>query len=312
MSNIKWQYADHWKTWSPRGPINQFASIKEMDRFIKQIVAVGFRGIGMFVWNLPMVASMFGSVKTYKEFIGERGIEQIVDIFWAAPYETPGIAPHRRETHGIILSSLERFVQAADGIGVENLVVMPTNTHFHMEPITDDKIRATAELWNRVGEMSRRYGIKLGCHHEFWGGVRTWDQITKFYEWTDPEHVHLYLDTAQHQIAGVDPVELYLRYHDRVSGFHFKDTHHVDLAGDYRRKPDAELLASTTPRWFHEMGTPEGLVDFPLLMRALKEHQYQGWIGVEHDKAEIGGGSYAESTAVAMWYAKNVLEEIYQ
>ncbi len=44
--------------------------------------------------------------------------------------------------------------------------------------------------------------------------------------------------------------------------------------------------------------------------RALKEHEFAGWITVEHDKANIGG-DYAESTALSMWYAKRVLSEIY-
>jgi len=42
LTNIKWQYADHWRTVLPQGPINQFASRREMDRFIKRLSAVGF------------------------------------------------------------------------------------------------------------------------------------------------------------------------------------------------------------------------------------------------------------------------------
>ena len=96
----------------------------------------------------------------------------------------------------------------------------------------------------------------------------------------------------------------------RVSGFHFKDTREVDTTQAYMNRPDAELMAPQTPRWFYEMGTEGGLVDFPRLMRALKEHEFAGWITVEHDKANIGG-DYAESTALSMWYAKRVLSEIY-
>lgn len=311
MSNIKWQYAEHWRVWSPRGPVNQFASLQHMDAFIKQLVATGFTGIGIFVWNLNMLSSMFGSVAAYKRFIQERGMEKIVDIFWAAPQAVPNVMPHDRGSHDAIFAVLERFARACDGLEVENMVVMPTNAHYAMEPITDDKIKIMADLWNRVGKMARDHGMKLGCHHEFWGGIRTMEQIDTFYANTDPDYVHLYIDTAQHEIASVDPVALYVKYHDRVSGFHMKDTHHVDHAEDYRAFPDAELLASTTNRWFHEMGTAEGLVDFPALMQALKDHGYKGWLGVEHDKADIGGGSYPESTAVAMWYAKNVLSKIY-
>ena len=137
------------------------------------------------------------------------------------------------------------------------------------------------------------------------------DEIRKFYEWTDPRYVYYWCDAAQTVIAGQDPVKLYNKYHDRTAGFHFKDTRHVDRREDYRSQPDPELCASTTPRWFWEMGTPGGLVDFPALMRALREHGYEGWIGVEHDKADVGGGNYPESTALAMWYARSVLEPIY-
>lgn len=311
MANIKWQYAEHWRVPSPRGPVNHYASFQHMDAFIKQLVAVGFTGLGIFVWNLHALNAMFGSVKAYKSFIQERGMEKIVDIFWSAPHAVPGAMPHDRASHDTIFNGLEWFVRSCEGLEVENLVVMPTNTHYGMEPITPDKLRIMADLWNRVGRMARSHGMKLGCHHEFWGGIRTPQQLDFFYANTDPEDVYLFIDTAQHQIASVDPVDLYVKYHDRVSGFHLKDTHHIDLVGDYRAKPDPELVASTTRRWFHEMGTPEGLVDFPALMAALKEFGYQGWLGVEHDKAPIDGGSYPESTAISMWYARNVLSRIY-
>jgi hypothetical protein len=52
---------------------------------------------------------------------------------------------------------------------------------------------------------------------------------------------------------------------------------------------------------FYEMGTDGGLVDFPALMREIVRSGYDGWLTVEHDKAELGGGSYAEATAVAKW-----------
>ena len=64
-------------------------------------------------------------------------------------------------------------------------------------------------------------------------------------------------------------------------------------------------------RWFWEMGTPEGLVDFPALMRAMKKHGYRGWVSVEHDGPDRTGGNYAESTCIAKWYIDNVLNPIY-
>jgi sugar phosphate isomerase/epimerase len=59
------------------------------------------------------------------------------------------------------------------------------------------------------------------------------------------------------------------------------------------------------------MGTPGGLVDFPAMLAAMKECGYEGWVGVEHDKADVGGGNYPESTALSAWYIKHVLNNIY-
>ena len=76
-------------------------------------------------------------------------------------------------------------------------------------------------------------------------------------------------------------------------------------------RPDAEVMAPTTDRWFYEMGTEGGLVDFPALYGAMKDTNWQGWVGVEHDKADVGGGNYPESTAIAAWYLRNVLRPIH-
>ena len=58
-------------------------------------------------------------------------------------------------------------------------------------------------------------------------------------------------------------------------------------------------------------GSPPRLVDFESMMRSVRDHGYEGWISVEHDKADKLGGDYAESTAISRWYAKNVLDRIY-
>jgi sugar phosphate isomerase/epimerase len=216
-----------------------------------------------------------------------------------------------RSTHDHIVNYAEYIMRSSQGLGVENFIVMPAGLYYDVEPVTDDKIRACAELWNRVGEMTQKYGVKTCCHHEFFCGIRSAEQLRKFYEWTDPRYVFFYCDTAQHVIAGVDPVDLYLKLHERCGGFHMKDTLNVDLTGDYRRRPDAEVMAPTTPRWFHEMGTPGGLVDFPAMMAAMKACGYEGWVGVEHDKADVGGGNYPESTALSAWYIQHVLKKIY-
>lgn len=309
MTNFKWNYMDHWVTSSPQGLVNPQMSIDYMDRYIKQVAGLGFTGLDTFDFRLGTYAEIFGSVQKFEKFLQERGMEKLSGIFKAIPYATRNQTIHHRECHDGIYREMERYVNMVEGTGVETYVIMPANTYFQVEPVTDEKIKIMADLWNRVGEMTLRHGIRLVCHHEFWCGIKTEDEIDKFYRWTDPRYVFYMCDTAQHVIAGVDPVKLYMKLHDRCAGFHFKDTHNVDTKGEFRMQPDAELMAPSVKRWFWEMGTPEGLVDYPLLMKAIKEYNYTGWIGVEIDKADIGG-EYAESACMSMWYIKNVLEKI--
>jgi inosose dehydratase len=85
----------------------------------------------------------------------------------------------------------------------------------------------------------------------------------------------------------------------------------VDTLGEYQL-PNAERAITLAGgkrkirRWLSEMGTPEGLVDFPGLMRAMKELGYSGWI-VESDKgpAPAAGGMMLNS-----WYLQRVLNPL--
>ncbi len=45
-------------------------------------------------------------------------------------------------------------------------------------------------------------------------------------------------------------------------------------------------------------------------MREIVASGYDGWLTVEHDKAELGGNNYAEATCVAKWYIDNVLAQV--
>jgi sugar phosphate isomerase/epimerase len=308
---LRWAYMDHWRIDTPQGQLSQYTSVKRFDAFLKQISAIGFEAIETFDFHLGPLRELFGSLENARAFMQERGIDRVLSLFHAVMYDERQSAPHVRATHDHIFNYAQHIMRSSQGLGVENFIVMPAGLYYDVEPVTDDKLRACAELWNRVGKMTLEYGVKTCCHHEFFCGIRSAEQLRKIYEWTDPRYVFLCLDTAQHVIAGVDPVDLYLNLHDRCAAFHMKDTKHVDLVGDYRRKPDAEVMATTTPRWFHEMGTPGGLVDFPALMAAMKECGYEGWVGVEHDKADVGGGNYPESTALSAWYIQHVLKKIY-
>jgi inosose dehydratase len=301
---------DHWVTETPQGPQPPSFNRAYMDRYVKQLSALGFRGFDTFFFYLPMLTGLYGSVPAFERFLQDNGFDKITGIFSAYPYATKYTAPHVRETHDRIVADCEATVRAVEGLSVENFIVMPSTTYFQVEPVTDEKIKIMGDLWNRVGRLTLAHGMRTTCHFEFWGAIRTRDQLDLFLSYTDPELVFFFCDTAQHTIAGVDPVQMFRDYRDRCTGFHFKDTHTVDEHEAYRTPPDPELMAPGVTRWFYEMGTEGGLVDFPALMREIVASGYDGWLTVEHDKAELGGGSYSEATCVAKWYIDNVLAEV--
>ena len=309
--SLRWTYMDHWRTDSAGGPIDHFHSRREMRDFARQVVAVGFEAIDTFDFRFWQILEQYGSLTNFQEFLQEQGLERIVNIFHGVNMDPSWYAPEVPETHPRILEDFKATMERWSELELDHIIVMPGTRNFDPTGVSDDAIKHAAEVWSRVGEITQQYGVKLGAHHEFYGGIRTRHHLDVFYGNSDPRYVFFFLDTAQHTIVGDDAVELYEAFHDRVSSLHFKDTLNVDTNEDWRRFPDAEVNGRTTARWFYEMGTDAGLVDFEALMRALKVHGFTGWLSVEHDKANKLGGDYSESTAISRWYAKNVLEGIY-
>jgi inosose dehydratase len=159
--------------------------------------------------------------------------------------------------------------------------------------------------------MTRDYGIQTAMHVDFLCAVHSAADIDKILEFTDPNLVGLAIDTAELTIAGINPLQLYEKHHDRVKHFHFKDAHSVDALAEYKNEnADLELLVDGgkrgIERWFWEMGMPGGLVDFPALMKSIKAHNYSGWIIAESDQSI----NPAESAMLNRWYVKYVLSKI--
>jgi hypothetical protein len=53
---MKWSYMDHWVTQTPQGPQPPSFNRAHMDRYIKQLSALGFQGFDTFFFYLPMLS----------------------------------------------------------------------------------------------------------------------------------------------------------------------------------------------------------------------------------------------------------------
>lgn len=316
MSEIKWGYAmNQW---------NRIVRRNQQERAFKVLSVCGFRGVELEIdsgryaaLGRPEITELnYGSVKSFADILKSWGIDQVVSYFYdperpSIEEGSPGRCSSNPSDHEGIVESARTFAEFLNGVKGSCLVVKAMGSYWKEAPVTQDKIRNAAECWNKVGKMTGEYGINTSMHIDFLSSLHSMDDVDKMMKFTDPELVSLTIDTAEMTIAGIDPVELYEKYHDRVNHFHFKDTHKVDKYDEYREEnAEIHLLdgggKQGVERWFWEMGTPEGLVDFPSLIKSMKKHDYKGWVIVESDQTP----NPAESTMLNNWYIKKVLSNI--
>ena len=315
MSDIKWGYA-----------INQWNPVRreQQERAFKQMSVCGFRGVelneGSGRWEplgRPELTELnFGSVHNFIDFLHQCGIDQVASFFYnpglySAEESSYGRSPANPKDHEGILESIRTFTTFLRDVGGSCIVVRPMGSYWREAPLTEEKFKNIADCWNKVGKMTREHGIQTAMHVDCLCAIHSMADIDKILELTNPELVGLAIDTAELTIAGIDPVKLYDKHFGRVKHFHFKDTHAVDTLDEYKNvNAEIHLLDGggkrEIERWFWEMGTAEGLVKFPALMKSIKEHDYKGWIIVESDRSL----NPAESTMLNSWYVKYVLSKI--
>ena len=156
-----------------------------------------------------------------------------------------------------------------------------------------EAIRAMAPVLTELGRHARSQGIAIGIHPHLNTVIETADETDAILKYTDPKYVGLALDTGHCHLAGGDVVSVVKKHGARLNYLHFKDA----------------VRPFTRPDFFpsiRELG--KGEVDFPGVMRVLKELGYQGWINVEQDFTAMTPG---ESCRTSMRYVRDVLGKIY-
>ncbi len=141
-------------------------------------------------------------------------------------------------------------------------------------PLDEKAIKAYAELSDKIGKLCRDNDM-IACFHPHANtAIYKEDEIDMFLANTDPALVTLCLDTAHTDIAGMDCVEAFDKYADRLSYVHFKD---VD--------PDVTVSPDWPMKRFLPLGY--GTVDFKGVYKVLKKHGYDGVICVELDSPPV-------------------------
>ncbi len=124
-------------------------------------------------------------------------------------------------------------------------------------------------------------GLRTVFHHHCAGYVETPDEIARFLDLTDPTMIGLVFDTGHYAFGAgnCEVVNGLERFKDRIWYIHLKD-----CQPEIARKARAEhydYFQSLSNGVFCELG--KGCVDFPAVLRWLKENRYEGYMLVEQD-----------------------------
>jgi inosose dehydratase len=156
-----------------------------------------------------------------------------------------------------------------------------------------DAIAKMAPVLEEVGRLARGQGIAIGLHPHLNTVVETPDETDAILERCDPALVGLALDTGHFHLAGGDVAGVIRKHGRRLNYLHFKDA----------------VRPFTRPDFFptlRDLG--KGEVDFPGVMRALRDLGYQGWINVEQD---FTATTPTASCRASLGYVRDVLKPIY-
>lgn len=315
---LRWGYALN--VWKPG--FMGFARREEHERACKVTSACGFRAVelpaGSGRWE-PLgrpdnICANYGSLAGFRDQLRQWGIDRVASVFFdpgQLSFEDLhfGLDPLREEQHAVIAATALMHAQGLSALGGHCLVVRPVGSYWQHGELDEEKIIRLAQCWSAVSQQIAPLGIVLGLHVDALSALRSAEQLEALLARLDPAQVGLAMDTAELTIAGHDVTALYRRLHRRVVHFHFKDALATDSLGEYRLHNAERALMQAggsrgIRRWFSEMGTGHGLVDFPALTEAIRELGFNGWIIVESDRGPPPAAAGIMSNA---WYVQHVL-----
>ena len=242
-------------------------------------------------------------VEELKRALDLRGLR--VSEPWASTYftiadmEEQTLATFHRELEFIKAMGGTDYVVAEFGGAVNPLPV----ALFANRPVFDDaQWDALTTGLNRLGEIANGEGMRLCYHHHMGTGVMTRAEVDRLMASTDPELVHLLLDTGHLAFAGDDPLATARDHGGRISHVHLKSV-----------RPDVVERARTEGLSFQaaiEAGVftvpGDGAIDFVPILDALASAGFEGWLVVEaeQDPAKANPLEYALK---ARGYLRDVL-----
>jgi inosose dehydratase len=154
------------------------------------------------------------------------------------------------------------------------------------QPTTDDQLRRLADTLNEIGRQTIAMGIRLAPHPHIWGPVEREPEVRRMMELTDPAYVWLTPDTGHLTLGGMDAVKIMGDYFPRIAEVHLKDTYAKYRGNLATPTREQHQVASV----YHNLGG--GGVDFPAVMKLLRDRRFKGWVLLDLDGPRPGDDGF--------------------
>jgi len=250
----------------------------EFEQFLKEVHDLGYQAVENFAF-----------VAKYFDFNADE-INQLLSKY---NLEFCNLYLHFSDDPDADYENARIYVDFMKQIGASylNLQAVMWKDQPNLRPTDLAQIEAYARLSDRIGQLCLENNLTACFHPHANTAIFTEDQIDHFLAHTRPEWVKLCLDTAHTTIAGMDAVQAFGRYADRIAYVHLKDV-----------RPDPVILAENPMASFCPLG--DGTIDFAGVHRTLQAHGYDGYLCVELDKQPVCN---YKSAMVSRRYLQDVL-----
>ena len=222
-------------------------------------------------------------IAVLKQELALRGLR--VSEPWTSLYFT--IA----DMHGQTLADFEKSLEFIAALGGTHIVVAELGGSSHVLPVAlvpnrrildDAEWAALCAGLNTLGAIAQKRGMTVCYHHHMGTGVMTRADVDRLAANTDPQLVHLLLDTGHMLFAGGDPLALARDYAPRIKHVHLKNIRRpvMERALAENLSFKQAILAGI----FTVPGDPEGCIDYAPILHVLAESGFEGWIMVEAEQ----------------------------
>jgi inosose dehydratase len=187
-------------------------------------------------------------------------------------------------------AAMQPYLDLLKAVGSKVIITCETSNAIHGNDgmaVNDKPVLAAAD-WPAFGagvealaQFAAAQGIKLVYHPHMGTVVESPEEIDLLMAHTGPA-THLLFDTGHCYFGGGDPAAMAEKHKARIGHLHAKNVR-APIMKDVREQ-SLSFLEGVRRGVFTVPGDPEGIVDFPPVLRSAASVGYSGWVVIEAEQ----------------------------